>query len=115
MASTLGIDPVKVYAVTFTIGAALSGLAGGLLAPISGVIPHMGAIYVARAFVTVISGGSALVAGTVSAAMLFGPLEAVFSLATTPVIGQAALLIAAIILLRVMPQGISGRWQGARR
>ena len=115
MASTLGIDPVRVYTATFAVGAALSGLAGGLLAPMSGVIPYMGATYVARAFVTVISGGSALIAGTVSAAALFGPLEAVFSLVATPVIGQAALLIAAIVLLRVMPQGISGRWQGTRR
>ena len=115
IASTLGIDPIKVYTVTFAVGAALSGLAGGLLAPISGVIPYMGATYVARAFVTVISGGSALILGTVSAATLFGPLEAVFSLLATPVIGQAALLIAAIVLLRVMPQGISGRWQGTRR
>ena len=115
IASTLGIDPIKVYTATFAIGAALSGLAGGLLAPISGVIPYMGATYVARAFVTVISGGSALILGTVSAATLFGPLEAVFSLLATPVIGQAALLIAAIVLLRVMPQGISGRWQGTRR
>jgi branched-chain amino acid transport system permease protein len=115
MASTLGIDPVKVYSATFAAGAALSGLAGGLLAPISGVIPHMGATYVARAFVTVISGGSALVAGMVSAATLLGPLEAIFSLIATPVIGQAALLIAAIVLLRLMPQGLSGRWREARR
>ena len=78
MASTLGIDPVRVYAATFVVGAALTGLAGGLLAPISGVIPHMGAAYVARAFVTVISGGSALIAGTVSAAGLFGVVEISF-------------------------------------
>jgi branched-subunit amino acid ABC-type transport system permease component len=115
MASTLGIDPVRVYAATFAVGAFLSGLAGGLLAPISGVIPHMGSTYVARAFVTVISGGSALIAGTVSAAALFGPLEAMLSFAATPVIGQAALLIAAVLLLRVLPQGISGYWQGGRR
>lgn len=115
MASTLGIDRVKVYAATFAIGAALSGLAGGLLAPISGVIPYMGSAYVARAFVTVISGGSALVTGTVAAAALLGPLEAALSFMTTPVIGQAAVLIAAIVLLRVLPQGISGSWQGGRR
>jgi urea transport system permease protein len=114
MASTLGTDPVRVYAATFVVGAALTGLAGGLLAPISGVIPHMGAAYVARAFVTVISGGSALIAGTVSAVGLIGTVESAFSLIATPVIGQAALLIAAIVLLRVMPQGISGRWQGVR-
>jgi branched-subunit amino acid ABC-type transport system permease component len=115
MASTLGIDPVRVYAATFTLGAALSGLAGGLLAPLSGVIPYMGSAYVARAFVTVISGGSSLVLGTVSAAALFGPLEALFSFLATPVVGQAAVLIAAILLLRLMPQGISASWQGGRR
>jgi branched-subunit amino acid ABC-type transport system permease component len=115
MAATLGIDPVKVYAATFATGAMLSGLAGGLLAPISGVIPHMGAAYVARAFVTVISGGPALITGTVAVAALLGPLEAALSLVATPVIGQAALLIAAVILLRVLPQGISVSWQGTRR
>jgi urea transport system permease protein len=115
MASTLGIDPGKVYAVTFAIGAALSGLAGGLLAPVSGVIPYMGSAYVARAFVTVISGGSALVSGTVSAAALFGPLEAILSFAATPVIGQAAVLVAAILLLRILPRGLSEAWQGGRR
>lgn len=114
MASTLGIDPNRVYAVTFTAGAALTGLAGGLLAPISGVIPHMGASYVARAFVTVISGGAAMVTGMVSAAAIFGPIEAILSFITTPVIGQAGLLVAAIILLRLMPEGISGRFQGRR-
>lgn len=114
MASTLGIDPNRVYAVTFTAGAALTGLAGGLLAPISGVIPHMGASYVARAFVTVISGGAAMVTGMVSAAAIFGPIEAILSFITTPVIGQAGLLVAAIILLRLMPEGISGRLQGRR-
>ncbi|WP_137387733.1 branched-chain amino acid ABC transporter permease [Rhodoligotrophos defluvii] len=114
MASTLGIDPKRVYAVTFTAGAALAGLAGGLLAPISGVIPHMGASYVARAFVTVISGGTAMVTGMISAAALFGPIEALLSFATTPVIGQAGLLVAAVILLRLMPEGISGRFSGRR-
>lgn len=114
MASTIGIDPSRVYAATFAIGAALSGLAGGLLAPVSGVIPTIGSTYIARAFVTVISGGSALVTGTVSAAALLGPIEAIVSYTMTPTIGQAALLIVAIILLRILPQGISGFWQRAR-
>ncbi len=114
MASTFGVDPKRVYSITFTIGAALTGLAGGLLAPISGVIPHMGSSYVARAFVTVISGGAAMVTGMISAAALFGPIEALLSFATTPVIGQAGLLAAAIILLRLMPEGISGLFSGRR-
>src|SRR6202047_5540187 len=39
MAAALGVNPPRVYAVTFGIGAALSGLAGAVLAPISGVFP----------------------------------------------------------------------------
>ena len=39
MAAALGVNPPRVYAVTFGIGAALSGLAGGVLAPVSGVFP----------------------------------------------------------------------------
>ena len=82
-------------------------VAHGLLAPISGVLPNMGASYVAKAFVTVIAGGSSVLFGTVGAASLFGPIEAVVSLFTTPVIGQASLLAAAILLLRLMPMGLS--------
>lgn len=114
MASAIGIDPTRVYAMTFMAGAALSGLAGGLLAPLSGVIPQMGAAYIARAFVTVISGGSAMIVGTLSAAGILGPTVAVLSYAATPMIGEAALLLLAIGLLRVLPRGISGLWQGGR-
>ena len=64
MAAALGVDPGRVYAVTFGLGAALSGLAGGVLAPISGVLPMIGAAYIAKAFITVIGGGAAILAGT---------------------------------------------------
>jgi branched-subunit amino acid ABC-type transport system permease component len=77
MAAALGVSPPRVYATTFGVGAALTGLAGGVLAPISGVLPTVGAAYVAKAFITVISGGTAIVA--------------------------------AILLLRVLPHGITGR------
>lgn len=114
-AAALGIDPNRVYAITFAVGAGLSGLAGGLLAPVSGVIPYMGSSHVARAFVTVISGGSALITGSLAAASIFGPIEALTTLAATPVLGQAALLIAAIVLLRLKPNGLSGPSRGVRR
>jgi branched-subunit amino acid ABC-type transport system permease component len=110
MAAALGVSPPRVYATTFGIGAALSGLAGGLLAPISGVLPTVGAAYVAKAFITVISGGTAILAGTASAAGLFGSVNQLLTYFTTPVIGEAGLLAAAILLLRVLPHGITGKW-----
>ncbi len=114
MAATLGIDCNRVYATTFIVGAAISGLAGALLAPISGVLPHMGSAYVARAFVTVISGGGALITGFLSAATILGPVEALLSYFTTPIVGQASLLLLAVIVLRLLPTGVSSLWTGGR-
>lgn len=110
MTSVLGTNPSRVYALTFAIGSALTGMAGGLLAPITGVIPSMGIAFVAKSFITVIGGGVAVVAGTASAASLFGTVNQALTYLTTPVIGEAGLLIAAIILLRLLPQGITGRF-----
>jgi branched-subunit amino acid ABC-type transport system permease component len=110
MAAALGVKPARVYAVTFGVGAALSGLAGGVLAPVSGVFPTIGVAYVAKSFITVIGGGAAMVAGTVSASALFGTINQIATYATTPVFGEVALLAAAIVLIRVLPQGITGRF-----
>jgi branched-subunit amino acid ABC-type transport system permease component len=108
MVGSLGVNSAHVYAITFTIGAALSGLAGGMIAPLSGVLPSMGVQYVAKAFITVISGGSAAVAGTLSASTLLGTLDTGTTFLTTPVFGEVSLLIGAVLLVRAMPQGITG-------
>ena len=110
MAAALGVNPPLVYAVTFGIGAALSGLAGAVLAPVSGVFPTIGVAYVAKSFITVIGGGAAIVAGTASASALFGTINQIATYATTPVFGEVALLAAAIVLIRLLPQGITGRF-----
>jgi branched-subunit amino acid ABC-type transport system permease component len=110
MAAALGVNPPRVYAITFGIGAALSGLAGAVLAPVSGVFPTIGVAYVAKSFITVIGGGAAIVSGTVSASSLFGTINQIATFATTPVFGEVALLAAAIVLIRLLPQGITGRF-----
>lgn len=110
MASGLGHNPQRIYMITFTVGAALSGLAGGILAPLTGLTPTTGGLYVAKAFITVISGGAAVVAGTLSSASLFGTITQAVTLSSTPVWGDVAMLVAAVILLRLLPQGITGRF-----
>lgn len=110
MAASLGVSPPTVYAVTFGIGAGLAGLAGGVMAPVTGIVPTIGAAYVAKAFITVIGGGPAVLAGTVSASVLFGAIDQIVTFLSTPVIGEVALLAAAVVLLRFMPQGITGRF-----
>ncbi|KAB1068919.1 branched-chain amino acid ABC transporter permease [Methylobacterium planeticum] len=110
MAAALGVSPDRIYMATFALGAGLAGLAGGVLAPISGVSPAMGAAYIARAFITVLGGGPAIITGTGLAASLFGTINELVAFRTTPVIGDVVLLLAAVLLIRVLPQGITGRY-----
>ncbi|HEX7006403.1 MAG TPA: branched-chain amino acid ABC transporter permease [Alphaproteobacteria bacterium] len=110
MAAALGVDTGKVYALTFGLGAALTGLAGAVLAPISGVVPIIGITYIAKAFITVICGGATPLVGTAAASVLFGTVNQIVTFLSTPIIGEVALLVAAIILLRLLPAGITGRF-----
>jgi urea transport system permease protein len=108
--ASLGYNTNLVYMATFTAGAALSGLAGGVLAPLIGLLPAVGGIYIAKAFITVIIGGAAVIAGTLTTAGIFGTVFQLVSFGSTPVIGEIAMLALAIVLLRLMPQGITGRF-----
>jgi branched-chain amino acid transport system permease protein len=110
VAASLGYNPQKVYMWTFTAGAALSGLAGGVMAPLTGLLPNSGSLYIAKAFITVITGGAAIISGTLSRSIIFGTVNQIVSFGSTPVIGEIAMLALAVILLRLMPQGITGRF-----
>lgn len=110
MADALGISPSRVYSITFAVGAGLSGLAGGLLAPLTGVVPTMGAAFIAKAFITVIGGGPAILTGLLAASTFFGAINQIAAFLSTPVFGEVALLLAAIVMLRLLPQGITGRF-----
>ena len=109
-AAALGYNPDRVYMATFFCGSALSGLAGAVFAPLVGLVPTSGGLYIGKAFITVIAGGPALISGLASSSSLFGLVNQVFSFTVSPVVGEVALLIAAVILLRMMPQGITGRF-----
>ncbi len=110
MAAALGYSPDRIYMATFFSGSALSGLAGAVLAPLVGLVPTSGGAYIAKAFITVIAGGPSLIAGLFSSAGLFGVVNQIFTFSISPVMGEVALLVAAVILLRLLPQGITGKF-----
>lgn len=109
MAAALGFSPDRIYMATFFVGSALAGLAGAVLAPLVGLVPTSGGAYIAKAFITVIAGGPSLIAGLVSSATSFGLVSQIFTFAISPVIGEVALLVTAVVLLRILPRGITSR------
>ena len=108
MARALGIKVNRVYMFTFGFGSAITGLAGALLVPVFGAAPTMGLFYVAKAFIAVIAGGHLPLLGTISAAGLFGAIDGVIAYAYSSVLGEIAVLLVAILLLRLLPRGITG-------
>lgn len=109
MAGCLGVDRDRVYMATFGLGSCLAGLAGAALAPLTGVSPAMGGFFVAKAFITVIVGGHLPLAGASAASSLFGAIDGAVSYAYSSVLGEVTMLIAAVLLLRMLPLGITGR------
>lgn len=110
MAAAVGIDAERVNMLTFAFGSALAGIAGALLAPFTAVTPSMSGLFMARAFMTSLVGGPAIVLGTATSAGALGFVESVVAMVATPVIGQVALLACSVLLLRIFPKGISGNW-----
>jgi urea ABC transporter permease protein UrtB len=111
MASAMGVNAARSHMITFAFGASLAGAAGALIAPIAGVVPTIGLAFIARAFMTVIVGGPAILLGTTAAAAVLGICENLVSYLATPFLGQGALLTVAIVILRVLPSGLSAGWR----
>lgn len=110
MAAALGYSPDKIYMATFFCGAALTGLAGAIFAPLVGLVPTSGSAYMAKAFITVVAGGPSMIAGLLSSSTIFGGVNQIISFASSSVFGEVAILIGAVIILRLMPQGITSRF-----
>ena len=118
MARALGIRVERVYMMTFGLGAALAGLSGALLAPTTSIAPTMGQQFVAPAFITVVVGGAAnVIAGALGSSALLALVQTPVSLTLGTFWGTMGLLATALVLIRVLPGGVSslvGRWPWQR-
>ena len=109
MAQMLGVDPRAVYALTFGLGAGVSGVAGSLVAFYTPVEPNMGLTYTLFAFAVVVLGGLGYTAGVVWGGLALGVAQA---LTETYLEAGLSLLVAFALLyaiLRFMPAGIMGK------
>ncbi len=113
-ARAMGIDTDHMYTMTFVIGCALAGLTGALYAPALAIVPGMGSSFLVEAFVAVVSGGTSVLLGTTLAAGVLGSASAFFTNLYGAFIGQVAMLIVAILILRFLPAGLSGVVENVR-
>jgi urea ABC transporter permease protein UrtB len=115
MARALGVDTRHIYLVTFGAGSALAGLTGALYAPTTTIVPLMGSQFIDVAFITVvIGGGSNPIVGALTSAALLSLIATPLSSTLGTFSGRIGLLIAALVVIRFLPRGISGYFQDVR-
>ena len=110
MADSLGINISKTFTLVFGFGAALSGLAGVLAAPIQNVQPLMGMDILVETFVVVIIGGMGSIGGSILAGLIIGELVTLGIIFWPPMSTILIYVFMAIILI-VRPRGFFGRSQ----
>ncbi len=103
----LGINVSRLFTITFVIAGALSGLAGGLHAPLIMVDPQMGLEVLAFVFMVVIIGGLGSIKGTLVSSLIVGQVVSIGSLIYAPLALMAPFAIMLLILL-VKPTGLYG-------
>jgi len=103
----LGIDVYRLFTLTFVIAGMLSGLAGGLHAPLIMVDPQMGLEVLAFVFMVVIIGGLGSIKGTLVSAFLVGQVTSLGSIIYAPLAQMAPFAIMLLILL-IKPTGLYG-------
>jgi branched-chain amino acid transport system permease protein len=107
MVGALGISLSPYMTAVAAIGVGLAGLAGVLLAPISGVHPSMGAEILIAAFVVVVIGGLGSFWGVILAAVLVGIVRGV-TIYFFPPAGEASMYLLMALVLLLRPRGLLG-------
>ena len=107
-ASLQGIDANKISIIAIGVGAALAGLAGGLIAPLGNINPHMGHNVIVTAFIVTIVGGVGSLSGAVLAAVLYAMFHTIVTVYFGATIATICGLVLMVGVLIVNPTGIMG-------
>ena len=122
MVSALGVNINRLYMIVFALGAALAGLAGLLIAPITETSIGMGNEIIIVAFVVVIVGGIGSIKGAFYAALIIGLIDTMgrsylddflklfISIqnaeTAAPALSSMLIYILMAVILAVRPQGL---------
>ncbi len=98
-----GVNPAQLYAVTFGLGAALAGAAGGLYGMVSQVTPYVGAALTAKSFVITIMGGLENPFGILLGGVFIGIAEALAAIYIGPTFTDAISFGLLLLILVARP------------
>ncbi len=109
VARLMGVNIRQIYAVTFGIGAAITGLAGSAIAPFVIIYPEMGLEYTIIAFCVVVLGGMGYMPGALWGGFILGVAQSLSATYLSAGISVAITFVILFFMLAVRPTGIVGK------
>jgi branched-chain amino acid transport system permease protein len=111
----VGVNVDRTARVSFGVGIAFAGVAGGLLAMMYSFTPDFGGAFLLRSFVIIVLGGLESFSGVAVGAVILALVET-FSILFIPSGYQSAVSFSLLVVaLVVMPSGLAGLWNRRQR
>jgi len=112
-ASLMGVNVKATYILAFGFGAALVGLASGLLAVQYPVFPTVGQYFVLTAFVIVVLGGLGSLPGALVGSLVIGLIDSLAGYYVSPDLKEVVYFALFLVILFVRPTGLFGLGRGS--
>jgi branched-chain amino acid transport system permease protein len=110
IATSFGIDVIRVCYLNFAVGSALAAIAGGLVALLNNLVdPSIGAVVSYKALAIIVLGGLGSVRGTLIASLVVGLVESYGTIFIGTWLDRDAIAFLALVaLLMIRPEGFTG-------
>ncbi len=104
----MGINTNRVFALTFGLGAACVGFAGGMLSNFYPIFPEVGLNFAIMSFVIVALGGFGNISGAFLAGIFVGLVENVGGFLIGPEFKYTLVFVLYLIVISIRPKGLFG-------
>ncbi|WP_284441723.1 branched-chain amino acid ABC transporter permease [Brucella suis] len=104
-----GVEPRHLYAVTFGIGVAIAGVAGGLYATVNQLNPYIGVPLTAKSFAITIIGGLDNPLGVILGGLILGVIESPTVLYLGDTYRNVVSFSILVLVLIIRPGGLLGK------
>ena len=108
-ATYMGIEVDRAYRVAFGLGAAITAVAGGLMATYISFGPFVGFDYVIIMYSGVVLGGMGSILGAFWGGMTIGLVQQLSSLVMSVQLQNVAIFVVFLLIVLLRPQGLYGR------
>ena len=108
-ATYMGIYVGRAHRIAFAIGAAVTAIAGGLIATYYPAQPYIGIEFVIIMYAGVVLGGMGSVGGAFWGGLTIGLVQQLSTLVLPNQLQNAAIFVAFLLVVLLRPQGLFGR------